>query len=59
MFTSERLAAQVMLKARRKAIGHRITAGADKAYDMNDHIATLRAIKVAPHVAQNKSPQPS
>jgi transposase len=54
--TAERHAAQAMLKAKRKAIGHRITVGADKAYDMKDHVATLRAIDVTPHVAQNKSP---
>jgi hypothetical protein len=30
---AERRAAQAMLKAKRKAIGHRLTAGADKAYD--------------------------
>ena len=45
-----------MLKAKRKAIGHRLTAGADKAYDTSDHVATLRAIDVTPHVAQNQSP---
>jgi hypothetical protein len=33
-----------MLKAKRKAVGHRITAGADKAYD------------TTPHVAQNNGP---
>src|ERR1700726_1362736 len=30
---AERSAAHAMLKAQRKAIGHRLTAGADKAYD--------------------------
>jgi len=49
-------AAHAMLKAKRKAIGHRLTAGADKAYDTRDHVATLRAIDVTPHVAQNQSP---
>jgi transposase len=53
---AERSAAQAMLKAKRKAIGCRITAGADKAYDTRDHVATLRAVDVTPHVAQNKSP---
>jgi transposase len=53
---AERSAAQAMLKAKRKAIGCRITAGADKAYDTRDHVATLRAIDVPPHVAQNQSP---
>ena len=52
---AERSAAQAMLKAKRRAIGHRITAGADKAYDTSDHVETLRAIDVTPHVAQNQS----
>ena len=38
---AERSAAQAMLKAKRRAIGHRITAGADKAYDTSDHVETL------------------
>jgi diguanylate cyclase len=42
-----------MLKARSKAAGHRITAGEDKAYDTADHVTTLRAMKVTPHVTQN------
>jgi hypothetical protein len=54
--TAERRASQAMLKAKRKAVGHRITVGADKAYDTKDHIENLRAIGVTPHVAQNKSP---
>jgi transposase len=54
--TAERNAAQAMLKATRKAVGHRITAVADKAYDAKDHVETLRAFGVAPHAAQNKSP---
>ena len=48
--TAERHASQAMLKAKRTAVGHRITAGADKAYDTKDHIENLRA------GAQNKSP---
>jgi hypothetical protein len=32
-----------MLRAKRKAAGHRITAGADKAYDAKNHVETLRA----------------
>jgi hypothetical protein len=50
--TAERRAAQAMLKAKRKAVGHRITAGADKAYDTKGHVEDLRAINVTPHVAQ-------
>jgi hypothetical protein len=49
-------ASQAMLKAKRKAVGHRITVGADKAYDTKEHIENPRAIGVTPHVAQNKSP---
>src|SRR6266436_526154 len=51
--TAERRAAEIMLKARSKAAGHRITAGEDKAYDTADHVANLRAINVTPHVTQN------
>ena len=51
--TAERRAAEIMLKARSKAAGHRITAGEDKAYDTADHVTTLRAMKVTPHVTQN------
>jgi hypothetical protein len=51
--TAERRAAEIMLKARSKAAGHRITAGEDKAYDTADHVTTLRATKVTPHVTQN------
>ena len=36
---AERSAAHAMLKAKRKAIGHRLTAGADKAYDTSDHVS--------------------
>jgi hypothetical protein len=42
-----------MLKARSKAAGHRITAGEDKACDTADHVTTLRAMKVTPHVTRN------
>ena len=31
----------------------RITVGMDKAYDVRDHVDTLRSLKVTPHVAQN------
>ena len=54
--TAERRASQAMLKAKRKAVGHRITAGADKAYDTKGHVEDLRAINVTPHVAQNNGP---
>jgi transposase len=54
--TAERRASQAMLKAKRKAVGHRITVGADKAYDTKDHVENLRGIDVTPHVAQNNGP---
>jgi hypothetical protein len=53
--TAERRAPEMMLKARRKAAGRRITAGEDKAYDTADHVANLRAIDVTPHVTQNQA----
>lgn len=49
--TAEREAAVAMLE---RMVGrHRITLGADKAYDTTNFIAALRGIKVTPHVAQN------
>jgi hypothetical protein len=53
--TAERRAAEAMLKAKAKEVGHRITVGEDKAYDTADHVAKLRAINVTPHVTQNAS----
>lgn len=32
---------------------HKITVGADKAYDVGDFVARARQLKVTPHVAQN------
>ena len=54
--TAERRAAEIMLKAKSKAAGRRITAGEDKAYDTADHVAHLRARNVTPHVTQNNGP---
>ena len=51
--TAERRASKEMLGALREQIGHRITAGEDKAYDSAEHVATLRAPGVTPHVARN------
>jgi hypothetical protein len=49
--TAERDAAIAMLN---EVPGHhRITVGADKAYDTADFIAETRAMKVTPHVARN------
>ena len=53
--TAERRASEIMLKAKSKAAGRRITAGEDKAYDTTDHVANLRAINVTPHVTQNQA----
>lgn len=53
--TAERRAAEILLKAKSKAVGRRITAGADKAYDTADHVANLRALNVTPHVTQNNA----
>ena len=46
---------EIMIKAKSKAAGRRITAGEDKAYDTADHVANLRAINVTPHVTQNNA----
>lgn len=49
--TAERDAAIAMLN---EVSGrHRITVGADKAYDTADFVAEMRAMKVTPHVARN------
>ncbi len=49
--TAEREAALTMLG--RLDGRHRITLGADKAYDVADFVTTLRDLKITPHVAQN------
>lgn len=49
--TAERDAALVMLE---QIPGeHRVTVGADKAYDTKDFVAECRNLQVTPHVAQN------
>ena len=53
--TAERRASEIMLKAKAKQVGHRITVGEDKAYDTAGHVANLRATKVTPHVTQNEA----
>jgi hypothetical protein len=53
--TAERRASEIMLKAKSKAAGRRITAGENKAYDTADHVANLRARNVTPHLTQNNS----
>ena len=49
--TAEREAALEMVTARPG--NHRITLGADKAYDVAGFVADLREYSVTPHVAQN------
>jgi transposase len=49
--TAEREAAEAMLG--RQPGRHRATLGADKAYDVADFVADLRALNVTPHVTQN------
>jgi transposase len=51
--TAEREAALAMLE--RLDGRHRITLGADKAYDVADFVAKLRELDVTPHVAQNNT----
>ena len=50
--TAERAAAEKMLG--KNASPHtRITVGADKAYDVAEHVARLRAKNITPHIAVN------
>lgn len=49
--TAEREAAVAMVEA--VPGRHRISVGADKAYDTKDFVAALRELDAAPHVAQN------
>lgn len=51
--TAERTAAVAMVEAIPGR--HRITVGADKAYDSKDFVTALRKLEAAPHVAQNTS----
>lgn len=55
---AEREAAKAMINDARQALGddeREITLGADKGYDAKEFIDACQAMKVAPHVAQNKS----
>ena len=49
--TAERAAALEIVADRPG--NHRITLGADKAYDVAEFVADLRELKVTPHVAEN------
>ena len=50
---AEREAALEMVGAKRQRKRGRLTLGGDKNYDTSEHVASLRELKVAPHVAQN------
>ena len=51
--TAERAASEEMLG--KKASPHtRITVGADKAYDVEEHVERLRAKNITPHIAVNE-----
>jgi hypothetical protein len=55
---AEREAAKAMIHDARQALGDEeraITLGADKGYDAKEFIDACQAMKVTPHVAQNKS----
>ena len=51
--TAERDAALTLLG--RQTGRHRVTLGADKAYDVGGFVAAVRGLNVTPHVAQNTS----
>jgi hypothetical protein len=50
--TAERSAA-IMMAEERLPGDRRITLGGDKGYDTRDFIASCRAVRITPHVAQN------
>jgi hypothetical protein len=50
--TIEREAAMTMV-ARHSPGSHRLTLGADKAYDVHGFVDDLRDLNVTPHIAQN------
>jgi transposase len=54
--TAERDAAEAMARKKRKQAGRRISLGADKAYDVKDHVQTLREADIAAHPARNDAP---
>ena len=56
MDTAERDAALLMLQLSGRSIGcsRRITVGADKAYDSEDFVRTVRELNVTPHVDQER-----
>jgi transposase len=53
--TAERDAGILMLEDLSRERRSCITVGADKAYDTQDFVATLRELRVTPHVTQNNT----
>jgi Transposase DDE domain len=53
--TAEREASEVLLAAKVKETGKPATVGEDKAYDVAEHGAALRKLKVTPHVARSET----
>jgi transposase len=51
--TAERDAALLMLSQKQKHRSRRITVGADKAYDSEDFVRTVRELNVTPHATRN------
>ena len=51
--TAERDAALLMLRQKQQHRSRRITVGADKAYDSEDFVRTVRELNVTPHVTKN------
>jgi IS5 family transposase len=52
---AEREAAILMVAGLRERSQRRITVGADKAYDTQDFVGTLRELRATPHVMQNNT----
>jgi transposase len=50
---AERDAALLLIEDLQKDSRRRITVGADKAYDTNDFVSTVRELRATPHVMQN------
>jgi transposase len=52
---AERDAALLMLREKQKHRSRRITVGADKGYDSEDFVRTVRELNVTPHVTKNEN----
>ena len=50
---AERDAALLMLSQKQQGRSRRITVGADKAYDSEDFVRTVRELNVTPHITRN------